>query len=128
MPPGFKYGLWIYGAAGVGKTKAVADQYPAAYRKPLSKWWDGYRGQETIVLDDVDPGSAEWLRRFLKIWGDRYSFGAESKGGSTVIRPLKFIVTSQYSIEEMYTDEPTREALNRRYIVIEKTLGQNIIL
>jgi len=76
----------------------------------------------------VDPTHSAWIGRFLKIWGDRYSFPAEVKGGSMSIRPLKFFVTSQYRIEEVFQDEPTREALNRRYVVIEKFADQNIII
>ena len=128
LPAGVKYAIWIYGPAGSGKTKSVADQYPEAYRKPLSKWWDSYQGQEVAVLDDVDPTHSSWIGRFLKIWGDRYSFGAEVKGGSMSIRPRRFIVTSQYTIEEVFADAQTREALLRRYIVIAKTPNQNIII
>jgi hypothetical protein len=128
LPPGVKYAWWIHGPAGCGKTKSVADAYPLAYRKPLSKWWDGYQGQEIVVLDDVDPTSSAWLGRFLKIWGDRYSFPAESKGGSSVVRPRKFFVTSQYSIAEVFPEAVTQDAINRRFVVIEKVLGQNIII
>jgi len=128
LDPGQKYGWWIHGAAGAGKTKTVADTYPDAYRKPLSKWWDGYQGQEVAVLDDVDPSSSTWLGRFLKIWGDRYAFPAESKGGSASIRPRKFFVTSQYTPGEVFVDAPTLSAIVRRYIVIEKLAGQNIII
>ena len=128
LPPGIKYATWIHGPAGSGKTKAVADKYPDAYRKPASKWWDGYRGEEQVVLDDVDPSMSSWIGRFLKIWGDRYSFPAESKGGSAVIRPGMFYVTSQYTIEEVFADAATREALLRRYIIIAKTPNQNIII
>jgi len=125
---GTKYAIWIHGTAGAGKTKAVADTYPEAYRKPLSKWWDGYRDQPVVVLDDIDPTHASWIGRFLKIWGDRYSFPAETKGGSVVIRPVKFIVTSQYTPEDVFADAPTREAIARRYVVIEKHPNQNILI
>jgi len=80
------------------------------------------------VLDDIDPTSAAWLGRFLKIWGDRYSFLAESKGCSASIRPRKFIVTSQYSPGEIFEDERTISAILRRFVVIEKLLDQNIII
>lgn len=120
-------GIWIYGTAGSGKTKAVFESYPELYPKGLNKWWCGYQGEEVILLDDVDP-SHQWLRAFLKVWGDRYPFIGEEKGGSRKIRPKKFIVTSQYTIEQMFEDTETREALTRRFIVIEKTHNQNIII
>lgn len=121
-------GTWIHGPSGCGKTRAVVDQFPSAYPKMLNKWWDGYQEEEIVYLDDVDPTQSAWLARYLKIWADRYAFIAEIKGGSRKIRPRRFIVTSQYTIGECFTDEPTREALNRRFTSIEKVLGQNIIV
>jgi len=121
-------GVWIHGLAGSGKTRAVHDAYPQAFSKDASKWWCGFKGQEVVLLDDIDPSHSSWIARFLKIWGDRYPFTAQQKGGSVLIRPLKFIVTSQYKIEDIFNDTPTREALNRRYVVIEKFINQNIII
>lgn len=121
-------GIWIHGESGCGKTRAVYARYPEAYPKPMSKWWDGYQGEETVLLDDIDPESRSWIGRFLKVWSDRYCFVAEDKGGSRKIRPERFIVTSQYSIEEIFSDNETRLALNRRFIVIKKQINQDIIL
>jgi len=121
-------GIWIHGLAGCGKTRTVRERYPEAYLKGANKWWCGYEEEEVVLLDDIDPSHASWIGRFLKIWGDRYPFRAELKGGSVMIRPLKFIITSQYSIEQVFTDTETREALNRRYVVIEKFINQNIII
>jgi hypothetical protein len=63
----------------------------------------------------VDPGHGKWCGYFFKIWADRYSFNAEVKGGKIIIRPKIIIVTSQYTIEEVFTEERDREAINRRF-------------
>ena len=51
-PRGRRYGS-SGGPSGTGKSRWVAATWPDAFWKsPESKWWDGYSGQETVVLDD----------------------------------------------------------------------------
>lgn len=109
-------GLWYYGEAGSGKTTAARTQYPDAYIKDLTKWWDGYDGQEVVIMDDMDPFHKD-LSKYLKDWADKWPFRAEMKGASRLIRPKLFIVTSQYHYNEIFQDKETLEALDRRYIV-----------
>lgn len=120
-------GLWIYGLAGCGKTRSVLDAYPDVYPKPRNVWWDGYQRQPIVLVDDVDKYDVR-LGGYFKHWADAYPFIAEIKGGSQKIRPSKLIVTSQYTIEEIWEDAQTREALLRRFVTVHKTLGQNIII
>lgn len=115
-------GIWLWGAAGAGKSFSARQAYPEAYIKEANKWWDAYQDEEVVIFDDIDP-SMGWCKRFLKIWGDRYPFLAEEKGGTKRIRPQLFIVTSQYSIEDCFSDQETRDALRRRYTVVKKYLN-----
>lgn len=121
-------GLWIYGASGCGKTTAVNRAFPDAYLKPLNKWWDGYQGESVVILDDMDIFHRT-LTSDLKHWSDFLPFIGEIKCGSRYIRPSKFVVTSQYTIEQIWEQDPeSLAAIRRRFKVVEKVAGQDLIL
>lgn len=110
--------IWVCGKSGCGKSRWVREKYGNVfYNKPMSKWWDGYNGEDVVVLDDYDPKHSQYLSYFLKIWTDHYKFNGEVKGGMLPIRPKIVIVTSQYTIDQCFEDVPTRNAIKRRFKV-----------
>lgn len=113
-------GIWIHGEFGTGKSRWFRDNIPQEklYPKLCNKWWDGYRGQPIVVMDDIDI-THECLAQQLKIWSDRYGCILETKGGAETSRYDWFVVTSQFRIEDIFKQEETQGALKRRFIEIE---------
>lgn len=109
-------GTWLWGEAGAGKSRLARQRHPDFYNKLINKWWDGYKGEDAVIIDDWDPNH-DVLGHHLKIWSDRYAFLAEVKGGAMNIRPNHIVVTSQYPPEECFKDQRTVAAIRRRFKV-----------
>lgn len=109
-------GLWIWGPPGSGKSRSARARFPNSYFKMQNKWWDGYQGEETVILDDFD---CKELGHHLKIWADRYSYLGETKGGALHIRPKLVIFTSNYhpSDPKFGWDPVMAEAIERRMTI-----------
>nr|QXP07592.1 MAG: replication associated protein [Arizlama virus] len=109
---------WWTGPTGTGKSRKLWAEYPDHFPKSLNKWWDGYENQDVVALEELNPDNGKWIGSFLKIWSDRYPFNAEIKGGTLkLIRPKKFVVCSNYSIEECFPNDQDLLPLKRRFKV-----------
>lgn len=116
--------LWYWGATGTGKSRKAHEEHPGAYVKGQNKWWDGYDGQKEVLIDDIAPETARCLTHHIKNWADRYPFPAEYKGGMATIAPVKLIITSNYSPEQIWGDFPADlEAIKRRFQVVHFSEG-----
>jgi len=110
--------FWFYGPPGTGKSHSarMVGQHLGwrTYLKdPQSKWWDGYEGEEIVIIDDFDKYQVK-QGGDLKRWMDIYPFQAETKGTQMLIRPKVIIVTSNYAPQDIWTDEITVTAIGRR--------------
>jgi len=103
------------GRTGTGKSRRAWEEAGlSAYPKdPRTKFWDGYRDQEHVVIDEF-RGSID-ISHVLR-WLDRYPCLVEIKGSSTSLVAKKIWITSNVHPENWYPelDYATREALLRR--------------
>lgn len=109
----------LYGGTGTGKSHRAWDQFPNAYGKdPRTKWWNGYKGEEVVIVDEFRGGID--IAHILR-WVDKYPVQVETKGGSTVLRAKKFIFTSNLHPGDWYKelDKETLGALERRLKIIK---------
>lgn len=67
------------------------DNYPKAYWKQRSNWWDGYAGHEAVILDEFYG----WLPFDLLLrLCDRYPLMVETKGGQTQFAAKTICITT----------------------------------
>lgn len=105
----------LYGPPGTGKTRyATHHAGPDAYwlARPNSQtgalWWDGYNGQETVVIDEFSG----WVPRELMCTIlDRYPCTIQKKGASTQLRATKFFITSNKHPSEWWPNSYAKDGL-----------------
>lgn len=113
-----------HGSPGSGKTKAVYDEFGAnnIYAKsPSHKWWDGYAGEDCVLIDDFEPFEQGYFnfRELLRLF-DRYPMSIEFKGGVTEFRSKTVIITTNIDPDSWYPLHPDRAALTRRISQVKK--------
>ncbi|QDZ59982.1 replication-associated protein [Beaked whale circovirus] len=103
--------VWV-GPPGVGKSKLVSEQFPGAYWKtPGTKWWDGYYGQDVVIIDDFRGDI--FFEYFLRLL-DRYPLWVETKGGHVSFMARTLAITSNLCPHEWFPSHPQIEAVCRR--------------
>lgn len=154
------HNLWLWGDTGTGKSFFITyfvyginewwKEYCQKNNRPYfplrtfnhqkTKWWCGYMGEEIVIINEVNPTFCSWYANEIKEWVDQYPFNAEVKGSNIgKIRPLFFIFTSNYDLDECFVEVKGREiykdpitgqknyltedikAMHRRMFVIKRT-------
>ena len=119
----------MHGDPGTGKSryarlisKKLYGEEP--YIKHQNKWWDSYQGQKVIILDDFDMDGGQCLGHHLKIWGDRYACTGEVKGSHVQLRHRLFIITSNYTPDEIYSKEFASTADKEKIEILLKAIKE----
>ena len=93
----------VYGSTGTGKSRYCYENYPDAYWKSKNsgqqQFWDGYNGEETIVIDEF-YGWFSW--DYLLRLTDRYPFSLDIKHGTVPLVARKIIFTSNKHPRDWY--------------------------
>lgn len=110
--------IWRWGKAGTGKSKWVYENYTEVFSPISFKWWEGYDGHKTVIIDDLRGDFCKY-HEFLKLI-DRYPFRVECKGASRQLLATTIIVTSPSHPKEIWdTIEDKKQLLRRIHEIVE---------
>lgn len=102
---------WLWGLAGVGKTRYAREQHSKVYIKDGTQWWDGYdQSVEAIIIDDFD---GRWPFRDLLRLLDRYEYQGQVKGGYVKINTPIIYITCEFPPEEYWQGNELDQVLRR---------------
>jgi len=91
----------VQGPTGSGKSYYCRERFPGAYWKPRNQWWDGYAGQDAIIIDEFYG----WLPydQLLRL-GDSYPLSVEIKGGTINFNAKHIIITTNKHPSNWYAN------------------------
>lgn len=117
QPESIEKEVYVYwGKTGTGKSKRAWEEagLGAFPKDPNTKFWDGYSGQENVVIDEFRGAIS--ISHLLR-WLDRYPVIVEIKGSSCVFTTRRLWITSNLDPQNWYEnlDEETYKALRRRF-------------
>lgn len=108
---------WFYGPTETGKTRTAFEEAPEDSDKvyvamDTAQWWDGYDGQEFVIIDDMRKDFMKFhtLLRLL----DRYPYRVQTKGSTRQFVAKTIIITCPYPPQQLYEGREDINQLLRR--------------
>lgn len=104
-----------FGSTGTGKSRTAREEFPEAYWKDQTSWWNGYTGQTTVIWDEF-MGCCCTPTEFNLVC-DKYPHQVRPLFGWVPLEATKIIIISNY-LPHMWWKETTRvniPALIRRF-------------
>lgn len=111
--------LVYWGPTGTGKTRRAmqwGDVYKMNQNTNGTLWFDGYDGEETLLLDDF-YGWIKWGELLGMI--DGYPYRCQTKGGYVYAKWKRVVITSNKPPSEWYHERDIAP-LNRRITRVDK--------
>lgn len=113
----------VWGDSGVGKTRYVVSKEleTGLYIKPEGQWWDGYNGEEAVLIDDCvwsgicvteQKVAGIPISEWLKIM-DRYPYKVPVKGGYREFVSKRIYFTSMYDPVKFEQSPGVKRRLSR---------------
>lgn len=92
--------VWLWGLAGVGKTRAATTGCESYYIWSGGKFWCGYNQQQRVVIDDftydrIEDRGQYHFRYLLRLF-DLYEISVEIKGGHVKFNSPEIFITCEY--------------------------------
>jgi len=115
----------IQGPTGSGKSHYSRQRFPNAFWKPRNLWWDGYSGQNAVIIDEYYG----WLPYDLLLrLGDKYPLQVEYKGGSINFNSEYVVITCNKHPSTWYANVYFEAFIRRveEWIVI-KEIGDIVV-
>lgn len=108
----------FWGLTGSGKSfraysEATQDEETPYFKSSSNKWWDGYRGEQNVVVDEFEGKiSVDHILR----WVNWMPCLVETKGGTIPLRAVNFWFTSNINPLSWWKELPKsqEEAFSRR--------------
>lgn len=105
--PAFEQASVYWGVTGAGKShRAWAEALalgPVYIKSPNTKWWDGYRGELNVIIDEF---CGLISISYLKLWMDKYPHRVEVKGGTVALLATNFWILSNNDPATWYPTDP----------------------
>lgn len=99
-------GIWYYGKSGIGKShEAFKDYSPKThYVKPAEDWWDGYKGQETVIINEFRENSGHNISwQYLMELTDKWPMEVKRRGRTPIpFTSKRIIITSPEHPKETF--------------------------
>lgn len=90
-----------WGDPGAGKSKTACEDYPDAFLKSCNdKWWDGWDGEDTVILDEF-PGT--FTAAEAKVMLGEVNIPKETKGSKVNPHIKTYVITSNYEPDEWFS-------------------------